>query len=69
MFVTALTAELQNGAFLHRHFQTAYDSALKAISLIFVNSFLKRMFPTKVTSVKKNDSADSTGSHGKYMKY
>jgi hypothetical protein len=39
-----------------------------AISFVFINPFLKKLFLTKKLNLKIASSA-STGSHGKYMKY
>jgi len=53
MFVTALSTELHNGAFLNRYFYKAYDWVLKAVSFIFINSFLKKKnIPTELLALK-----------------
>ena len=51
-FATSCSAELLNSSFQAGHFDEAYNSALRAISFVFINSFSRKMFLTRKANVK-----------------
>ena len=58
---------MQYRSFQDRHYETAYDLVLMAVSFVFINSFSEFFFYQKL--MLKIDCTVSTRCYGKYTKY